>query len=318
MPTFENYGQAIAATTSALQQLLASAAVQATARPPDAARHGVSGTSVNLFLYRDDLARYRSGNDPREADRILVELHYLVSTHPGDDADTDAESQRAYGAARSAIERHPVLTVPDGTGGSFTVRVTNESLTLEDRTKLWLAACAALRLSFELAVSFALDTPVRTSGAIGTVDNVVELEPGSVAVFGGVDAGAKAAAAIFVAQQRGEFLITVPLADVVSKYIGETEPNLQALFSGAGENAGENTGANTGANGTVLFLDEADALFGRRTDVRDAHDRYANIDAGVVLDRLTGRTGLVIIALTGPVGVELERRADVHVHFPPD
>ena len=70
--------------------------------------------------------------------------------------------------------------------------------------------------------------------------------------------------------------------------------------------------------GAVLFVDEAEALFGRRTDVRDAHDRYANIDAGVVLDRLTRRTGLVIIALAGAVGAELERRADVHVHFPPD
>ncbi len=311
MPTFEKYGQAIAATTAALQQFLASGpAVQATARPPDAARRGVSGPSMNLFLYRDDLARYRSGNDSRGADRVLVELHYLVSAHPGDDADTDASSQHAYGATRSAIEGHPVLTVPDGTGGSFTVRVNNEQLTLEDLTELWLASCAALRLSFGLAVSFALDTPVRTPGGIGTVNNVVELEPGSVAVFGGVDAGAKAAAAVFVAQRRGEFLLTVPLADVVSKYIGETEHNLRTLFSGAGENTEE--------IGAVLFVDEAEALFGRRTDVRDAHDRYANIDAGVVLDRLTRRTGLVIIALAGAVGAELERRADVHVHFPPD
>lgn len=160
MPVLENYGQAIASTTIALQQLVTSTlvGVQVTTRTLDAARTGMSGPSVNLFLYRDRLASYREGSDPRGPSRIIAELHYLVSVYPGDDADTDAVSQRAYGAARAAIERHPVLTVPVGSESSAQVRLTSAALTIKDLTSLWLSSTAPLRLSFGVTASFALNS----------------------------------------------------------------------------------------------------------------------------------------------------------------
>ena len=108
MPSLANYGPAIAATTAALSPLLTTATTQVTARTPDAARSGVLGASVNLFLYRDDLIAYRDGSDPTGLVGNVVELHYLVSSHAADKPDTNALSQRAHGAARAAIETNPV------------------------------------------------------------------------------------------------------------------------------------------------------------------------------------------------------------------
>jgi SpoVK/Ycf46/Vps4 family AAA+-type ATPase len=71
---------------------------------------------------------------------------------------------------------------------------------------------------------------------------------------------------------------------VVSKYIGETEKNLRRLFDAAEEGA------------AVLFFDEADALFGKRSEVKDSHDRYANIEINYLLQRMEGYRGLAILA----------------------
>lgn len=87
-----------------------------------------------------------------------------------------------------------------------------------------------------------------------------------------------------LAAQRGLTLKRVDLSRVVSKYIGETEKNLARLFDSAE------------AKQWVLFFDEADALFGRRTEVRDSHDRYANQEASYLLQRLRTSTVPVFIA----------------------
>ncbi len=78
-------------------------------------------------------------------------------------------------------------------------------------------------------------------------------------------------------------VMRIDLAAVTSKYIGETEKNLSALF-----NAAEKAGA-------VLLFDEGDALFGKRTEVKDSHDRYANIDIAALLKRIEGYVGLVVV-----------------------
>jgi SpoVK/Ycf46/Vps4 family AAA+-type ATPase len=75
----------------------------------------------------------------------------------------------------------------------------------------------------------------------------------------------------------------VDLSAVVSKYIGETEKNLHRIFEQAQ------------ASNAILFFDEADALFGKRTDVKDAHDRYANLETGYLLQRIEEYPGLVIL-----------------------
>ena len=88
--------------------------------------------------------------------------------------------------------------------------------------------------------------------------------------------------------KRRRNLFRVDLAKVVSKYIGETEKNLGRIFDGAER------------SGSVLFFDEADALLGKRTEVKDAHDRYANI-ASDLLRRLKGFDGIVILAPSRPL-----------------
>jgi len=79
-------------------------------------------------------------------------------------------------------------------------------------------------------------------------------------------------------------LYRIDLATVVSKYIGETEQNLERIFSAADD-----------ANGVLLF-DEADALFGKRSEVRDSHDRYANLEISYLLQRIERYNGIAILA----------------------
>jgi SpoVK/Ycf46/Vps4 family AAA+-type ATPase len=79
-------------------------------------------------------------------------------------------------------------------------------------------------------------------------------------------------------------LYRIDLSQVVSKYIGETEKNLRKLFDAAED------------GGVLLFFDEADALFGKRSQVKDSHDRYANIETNYLLQRLETYQGLAILA----------------------
>ena len=92
----------------------------------------------------------------------------------------------------------------------------------------------------------------------------------------------------------------------MSKYIGETEKNLRKIF-----NAAETGGA-------VLFFDEADALFGKRTEVKDSHDRYANIEVGYLLQRMEQYSGLAILATNMKTALDAAfvRRIRFIVKFP--
>ena len=107
---------------------------------------------------------------------------------------------------------------------------------------------------------------------------------GVTVLFTGADGTAKENAAAALANELGVELYRVDLSQVVSKYIGETEKNLRRLFDAA-----EQAGA-------VLFFDEADALFGTRTDVKDAHDRYAKLEVGYLLERLESFNGVAVLA----------------------
>jgi len=128
---------------------------------------------------------------------------------------------------------------------------------------------------------------------------------GVVALFAGEPGTGKTLAAEIIARELGLDLYVVNLATVVDKYVGETEKNLEAIFSQA-----------EGVNG-VLFFDEADALFGKRTEGGDAHDRYANIEVAYLLQRVSTFDGLVVLAtnLRGNMDPAFVRRLDVIVHF---
>ena len=109
-----------------------------------------------------------------------------------------------------------------------------------------------------------------------------------------------------IAADLGLDLYVVNLATVVDKYIGETEKNLDRIFAEA-----------DGVNGVLLF-DEADALFGKRSEVRDSHDRYANIEVAYLLQRMETFDGLAILStnLRSNIDDAFTRRLDVDHRLP--
>ncbi len=129
---------------------------------------------------------------------------------------------------------------------------------------------------------------------------------GVSALFAGPPGTGKTMAAEIVAAELGFDLYRVELAGVVSKYIGETEKNLDKIFEAAER-----------ADGILLF-DEADALFGKRSEVHDAHDRYANIEISYLLQRMEDYEGVAILAtnLRGNLDAAFLRRLAFTVHFP--
>ncbi|MEW5787789.1 MAG: ATP-binding protein [Pseudomonadota bacterium] len=109
-------------------------------------------------------------------------------------------------------------------------------------------------------------------------------EGGLSALFAGPPGTGKTMAAEVIARAVGMPMYRIDLSQVVNKYVGETEKNLRRLFDAAD------------AADVILFFDEADALFGKRTEVKDAHDRYANQEVGYLLERMERFRGLAILA----------------------
>ena len=129
---------------------------------------------------------------------------------------------------------------------------------------------------------------------------------GVTALFAGDSGTGKTMSAEVIAGSLGLDLYTVDLAMVVDKYIGETEKNLERIFEEA-----------SGVNAVLLF-DEADAIFGKRSEVRDAHDRYANIESAYLLQRMESFDGLAILTtnLRANIDDAFTRRLDAIVDFP--
>ncbi|MGY0490300.1 ATP-binding protein [Streptomyces sp. WG-D5] len=132
------------------------------------------------------------------------------------------------------------------------------------------------------------------------------LGKGTSALFCGPPGTGKTTAAEIIAAELGLGLYKIDLAGVVSKYIGETEKNLRRIFAAA-----EHADA-------VLFFDEADALFGRRSEVRDSHDRYANIEIAYLLQQLESYEGVAVLAtnLRRNMDEAFVRRLQFVVEFP--
>ena len=109
-----------------------------------------------------------------------------------------------------------------------------------------------------------------------------------------------------VARDLGLDLYVIDLSTVVDKYIGETEKNLDRIFSEADR-----------VNGVLLF-DEADAIFGKRSEVKDSHDRYANVEVAYLLQRMELFDGLAILTtnLRANVDEAFTRRLDAIIDFP--
>ncbi|MDN5768256.1 MAG: AAA family ATPase [Humibacillus sp.] len=129
---------------------------------------------------------------------------------------------------------------------------------------------------------------------------------GVTALFAGPPGTGKTMAASVIAAELGLDLFAIDLSRVVSKYIGETEKNLSQVF-----------GAATDSDAILLF-DEADALFGKRSEVRDAHDRYANVEIAYLLQRMEEYDGLAILTtnVRHHIDEAFIRRLDLIVDFP--
>jgi SpoVK/Ycf46/Vps4 family AAA+-type ATPase len=155
--------------------------------------------------------------------------------------------------------------------------------------------------------------PRSRSGSVGLTDAVrQQLKPlldqaRGVALFHGPSGTGKTLAAVAIARELGVQVLRIDLSRVVSKYIGETEKNLAAAFAEA-----ERSGA-------VLLFDEADALFGKRSDVRDAHDRYANAEMSYLRQRIEAFSGLAILTTNARQNIDeaFVRRLRFVVRFPP-
>jgi SpoVK/Ycf46/Vps4 family AAA+-type ATPase len=119
--------------------------------------------------------------------------------------------------------------------------------------------------------------------ALTSLAQTAEKSPRMRLLFSGPNGAGKTAAAEFLARTLGVALYRIDLREVVGKYVGATEKRLRRLFD------------RVEASGAILLFDEADALFGKRSQVKDSHDRYANIEVGYLLERLQTFQGLVIL-----------------------
>ncbi|GAA0879202.1 hypothetical protein GCM10009119_21700 [Algoriphagus jejuensis] len=133
-----------------------------------------------------------------------------------------------------------------------------------------------------------------------------KIKPGYRALFYGPPGTGKTVTASLLGKYTGKEVFRIDLSMIVSKYIGETEKNLSTLFDKA-----EN-------KDWILFFDEADAIFGKRTGVRDAHDKYANQEVSYLLQRIESYNGLVILAsnFRNNIDTAFVRRFNSMVYFP--
>jgi len=129
---------------------------------------------------------------------------------------------------------------------------------------------------------------------------------GLAVLFNGVSQGDGQSAAALIGQESGMDVYSINLADILSKYIGETEKNIDRVFAEARDRQ------------WILFFDEADALFGKRTETKDSHDRYANAELNYLLQSIEDHNGLVILATNMKSNIDdaFTRRFRYIVDFP--
>ncbi len=129
---------------------------------------------------------------------------------------------------------------------------------------------------------------------------------GITVLFSGPPGTGKTMSAQIIAGALGLDMYRIDLSTIVSKYIGETEKNIERIFREAEQ------------SNAILFFDEADALFGKRSQVRDSHDRYANIEVSYLLQRMEAYDGITILAtnLRGNLDDAFTRRLQFAVSFP--
>ncbi|MCD8331769.1 MAG: ATP-binding protein, partial [Oscillospiraceae bacterium] len=137
-------------------------------------------------------------------------------------------------------------------------------------------------------------------------DRKVTYGRGLSILFAGVPGTGKTMCAQVIANELNMEMYKINISQIVSKYIGETEKNLQAVFTEARH------------SNCILFFDECDALFGKRSEVKDAHDRNANVEVAYLLQQIEEHDGVCIMAtnLIGNIDAAFMRRITYVIHFP--
>ncbi len=170
-----------------------------------------------------------------------------------------------------AIDRRVADTVPPGAVLVHPTMSWSGLVLAEDRLTMLREAVSRAEIQAERQAHGALPPPRRG-------------ERGLRMLFCGAPGTGKTLAAEVIARALGRDLLVVSLSQLVSKWIGETEKNLEGVFEAAER------------GDTLLFFDEADALFGKRTEVGDARDRYANLETAYLLARIESFTGVVVLS----------------------
>jgi ATPase family associated with various cellular activities (AAA) len=246
-------------------------------------------------LWREELGQLAEGVDVSDIaaqfvfgpNQVVAAINSAKATArltdgvPGEsDLRRGARLQNAAGLERLARRIEPAVRWPD--------------LVLPEKSINQLRELAVRARHRERVLS---DWRMRPGGGRGT---------GVTALFAGDSGTGKTMAAEVIAADLGLDLYAVNLATVVDKYIGETEKNLERIFVEA---------SNVSA---VLLFDEADSIFGKRSEVRDAHDRYANIESAYLLQRMETFDGVAVLAtnLRANIDEAFTRRLDMVVDFP--
>jgi SpoVK/Ycf46/Vps4 family AAA+-type ATPase len=220
-------------------------------------------------------------------DQVARAVRSARATAALDGADLTAEHLRRGARAQNAagLERLAIRVEPE---------VRWAQLVLPESTLAMLQALAARARQRDRVLG---EWRMRPGGGRGK---------GVTALFAGESGTGKTMSAEVIAGELGLDMYTVNLATVVDKYVGETEKNLERIFTEA-----------SGVNAVLLF-DEADAIFGKRGEVRDAHDRYANIESAYLLQRMETFDGLAVLStnLRANIDDAFIRRLDAIIEFP--
>lgn len=203
--------------------------------------------------------------------------------------DGDGGRRTLFGAAREQARRDP---------GPLAVRIepsfTWDDIVLPDDELAQLhEICARVRHRHVVRDAWGFGERLALGGGLSVL-------------FSGPSGTGKTMAAAVIAADLELDLYRIDLSQVLDKYVGETEKRLETVF-----NAGE-------ASGAVLFFDEADAVFGKRSETKDAHDRYANIEVAYLLQRIEHYGGIAVLAtnLRSNLDAAFMRRLSFAVEFP--
>jgi AAA+ superfamily predicted ATPase len=229
----------------------------------------------------------------------LERLAYQFALSPSDIAHAAAEASSVAGASERIARAWSEARTRTRRDAGDTVRRIVSTVMLND-----LVLPAAQRRSID-AIADQVRHQATVYGTWGMA-GASRRGLGITALFSGPSGAGKTTAAEALAGALGLDLLHVDLSQVVSKYIGETSKNLDQVFACAE------------AGGAVLLFDEADAIFGKRSEVKDSHDRYANMEVSFLLQRMETYRGLAILTTNQKGGMDdaFLRRIRFVVHFP--